>query len=76
LGNIGFCRPDALVIELFHPYHNDLCYLALAESAGLRHQIFVGQTVNDAKDQNESQWMVNVDAQISYVQGAIRETVQ
>jgi len=46
LGNIVFCRPGTLVLELFHPSvggWGSLCFLAIAEAMGLLHRSLVGR---------------------------------
>ena len=67
LGNIGFCEPNTLVVELFHPRHNDLCYLGLAETQGLLHQIFVGTDTNQSKTAETAEWSVDIDAAVDFV---------
>ena len=42
LSNCGFCRPGTLVVELFHPTRNNLCYVSLAEASGLLHRSILG----------------------------------
>ena len=73
LGNIGFCQPETLVIELFHPRHNDLCYLGLAETQGLLHQVFVGTDTNGAARAQEAEWAVDVEAAVDFVQRVAAE---
>jgi capsular polysaccharide biosynthesis protein len=42
LADLGFCRPGTRVVELFHPFANDLCYVSLAEIMGLSHRSVIG----------------------------------
>lgn len=71
LGNIGFCQPGALVVELFHPLHNALCYLSLAEVQDLRHQIFLGDYDPTAEIPEVRQWTVDVDAVWDFTAGCM-----
>lgn len=68
LTNLIFAPPGALLLELFHPQHKNLCYVNIAAACGHRYASLDGHSANQAGDR-QLEYTIDVPAVLQMIAG-------